>query len=91
MRVQRLKLENFRGFRALDLDLSVGNTTVIVGINGAGKTAILDALAIALSHLEAEDLAAAEAGIHPQKHDDDVERLVLSSTEGPKKAGAATT
>lgn len=45
MRIQRLYLENFRGFASLGLDLSHGRTTVLVGVNGSGKTSVLDALA----------------------------------------------
>ena len=44
MRIQRLQLENFRGFASLDLDLSHGQTTVLVGVNGSGKTTIVDAV-----------------------------------------------
>ncbi len=45
MNLQRLHLRNFRGFA--DLTLEFGDRlTVIIGDNGAGKTAILDAIAI---------------------------------------------
>ena len=47
MRVTRLEIRNFRSIRHLSLDL--GETTVFVGPNNAGKTAILDALRIALT------------------------------------------
>ena len=47
MRVTRLEIRNFRSIRHLALDL--GETTVFVGPNNAGKTAILDALRIALT------------------------------------------
>lgn len=47
MRVTRLEIRNFRSIRHLALDL--GKTTVFVGPNNAGKTAILDALRIALT------------------------------------------
>ncbi|HEX8826455.1 MAG TPA: AAA family ATPase [Archangium sp.] len=43
MHVERLELNNFRGIRHLELEFS-GRTTVLVGINGVGKSAILDAL-----------------------------------------------
>ena len=46
MRVTRLEIRNFRSIKQLALDL--GETTVFVGPNNAGKTAILDALRIAL-------------------------------------------
>jgi putative ATP-dependent endonuclease of OLD family len=47
MRITRLEIENFRSIRRLVVDL--GDTTVFVGPNNAGKTAILDALRIALT------------------------------------------
>lgn len=57
MRVQRLYLENFRGFATLELDLSRGHTTALVGVNGSGKTSVLDALARLLA------LAVARTGL----------------------------
>ena len=47
MRVTRIEIENFRSIRKLSVEL--GETTVFVGPNNAGKTAILDALRIALT------------------------------------------
>ncbi len=47
MRISRIEIENFRSIRHLTVDL--GETTVFVGPNNAGKTAILDALRIALT------------------------------------------
>lgn len=47
MRIHRLTLRNFRCFEHLELDLHE-RMTLLVGSNGAGKSAILDALAIAL-------------------------------------------
>lgn len=47
MRITRIEIENFRSIRHLAVDL--GDTTVFVGPNNAGKTAILDALRIALT------------------------------------------
>ena len=46
MRVTRVEIENFRSIKHLVVDL--GETTVFVGPNNAGKTAILEALRIAL-------------------------------------------
>jgi predicted ATP-binding protein involved in virulence len=48
MRLKKVALKNFRCFDSLELELHP-RLTVIVGENGAGKTAILDALASALS------------------------------------------
>lgn len=47
MRITRLKIENFRSIKQLDIE--VGDTTVFIGPNNAGKTAILDALRIGLT------------------------------------------
>ena len=47
MRISRLRIENFRSIRNLDIDL--GETTVLIGPNNAGKTAILEALRIVLT------------------------------------------
>ncbi len=47
MRITRIEIQNFRSIRDVSIDL--GDTTVLVGPNNAGKTAILDALRIALS------------------------------------------
>src|SRR5437899_7076716 len=47
MRITSLRLENFRSIKALDIEL--GDTTVFIGPNNAGKTAILDAVRIALT------------------------------------------
>jgi len=49
MKVLSLELENFRGVKeAMHLDFAE-RSSAIVGINGAGKSTVLDALAIALS------------------------------------------
>jgi len=48
--VLSLHLLNFRGIETLHVDFTQ-RTTAFVGVNGVGKSAILDALAIALSQL----------------------------------------
>ncbi len=58
MRINKLKLENYRLFKDVELDFSKkspGDTNVIVfiGNNGAGKTTILEALSLSLSWLVA--------------------------------------
>ncbi len=50
MQLRRLEIENFRGITKLDL--AVGNTTVLIGENNTGKTAILDALKFALQNIK---------------------------------------
>src|SRR5438552_19027712 len=47
MKITALRVENFRSIKALDIEL--GETTVFVGPNNTGKTAILDAIRIALT------------------------------------------
>jgi predicted ATP-binding protein involved in virulence len=47
MKIHSLQLQNFRGFEKLDLALDP-SLTLLIGENGAGKTAILEGLAIAL-------------------------------------------
>lgn len=47
MRLTHLRIENFRSIKLLDIEL--GPTTVFIGQNNSGKTAILDALRIALT------------------------------------------
>lgn len=48
MYLEKLSLRNFKGFESIDLTFHP-NMTVIVGANGAGKTSILEAAAIAVS------------------------------------------
>lgn len=43
-----LRLENFRNYDHLDIDFDP-HLTVLVGINGAGKTSVLDAISVLLS------------------------------------------
>lgn len=53
LRVTRVRIESFRGLENLSLVFSQTQTTVLVGANGVGKTAVLDALATGLSYLVA--------------------------------------
>lgn len=47
MKIKRLKIKNFRCYEDIELELKE-DYTVLVGINGAGKTTVLDAISIAL-------------------------------------------
>ncbi len=51
MRINRLILKNYRRFADLEIPFGSNNTTVFIGNNGAGKTAILDAVVLNLSWL----------------------------------------
>ena len=52
LKIKNLHLENFRGFEDINIDLD-SRITCIAGINGAGKTSCLDALAYNLSWITA--------------------------------------
>lgn len=48
MKIEQLSLINYRGFEHLDIDLET-DITVIAGVNGVGKSSVLNALAVLLS------------------------------------------
>lgn len=49
MRVKRLKMQSFRGIGDLTLEFPTDEPTVFIGINGVGKSSILDCIAILFS------------------------------------------
>ncbi|MEH2434779.1 MAG: AAA family ATPase [Nostoc sp.] len=49
MKVKRLKMQSFRGIGDLTLEFDEREPTVFIGINGVGKSSIIDCLAILLS------------------------------------------
>ncbi|ALP68641.1 AAA family ATPase [Paraburkholderia caribensis] len=54
MKIEKLELKNVSQFESLDVDFApqdgpLSNVTILIGINGAGKTTILRSLATALS------------------------------------------
>jgi len=48
IRIKKLSMENFRGFENIELEFQ-SDLTVLIGENGAGKTAVLDCLASLLT------------------------------------------
>lgn len=48
MKIKNIHIENYRSIRDISLDLSP-NLNVLVGVNGAGKTSILDSVSTSLS------------------------------------------
>ncbi|MEA5536573.1 AAA family ATPase [Crocosphaera sp. XPORK-15E] len=49
MKVKSLKMKSFRGFKDVTIKFNPDSPTVFIGVNGAGKSTILDCLAILLS------------------------------------------
>lgn len=60
MKVKRLQMQSFRGIGDLTLEFDQTSPTALIGINGVGKSSILDCLAILLSQL-IRDIAYAES------------------------------
>ena len=54
MKVKRLKMTSFRGISDLTLDFQTDEPNVLIGINGVGKSSILDCLALLLFKLIVE-------------------------------------
>jgi predicted ATP-binding protein involved in virulence len=53
MRVKELTLHNFRGIKDLHLEFDdKHNVVVLVGVNGVGKSSILDCIALLFSHFQ---------------------------------------
>ncbi|MCB0595260.1 MAG: AAA family ATPase [Lewinellaceae bacterium] len=48
MRIKHLSLENFRGFEKLEIEFPEKGSAVFIGVNGAGKTSILNSCAVLL-------------------------------------------
>ncbi len=70
MRITSLKIQNFRSIKSLELEL--GETTVFIGPNNAGKTAILDAVRIALTRRWGQrGTGFTEYDVHLAKENDD--------------------
>lgn len=73
MQISRLTLVNFRNFEALELSLSP-EFTLLLGDNGAGKTAVLEGLAVALGAFVGELRAGPARNL---REDEDARRLVF--------------
>lgn len=68
MHIEKLHIQNFRGFEDLTLNFPKSNTAVFIGINGAGKSSILDCIAIMLAQFVAK-LRNKAADIEPSEND----------------------
>jgi predicted ATP-binding protein involved in virulence len=54
IKIKGLKLKNFRGFKELEIKFPESELIVFVGINGAGKSSILDCISLFLSRFVSE-------------------------------------
>jgi predicted ATP-binding protein involved in virulence len=85
MLIRSIELVNFRGITTMPLTFAA-KTTALVGINGVGKSSVLDALAIALSNLTARVMG--QAGKARKMSPDDIRlgadyaRLLVSADLG---------
>ncbi len=78
MRISRIEINNFRSIRHAVVEL--GDTTVLVGPNNAGKTAILDALRISLKRrYDLRGTGFSEYDIH-----------MTSESDGPKTSSGVS-
>ena len=59
MKLRHLQIENFRGLKSLELEFS--DTTVLIGENNTGKTAVLDAIKFALREVRSRKGCAFDA------------------------------
>ena len=69
MKVQELRIQNFRGIENLELKDMDSKMNIVVGVNGAGKTSFLDSLAFSLSWLIARMKSGRAKGIQPAESD----------------------
>lgn len=69
MKLTELSLVNFRGIQSLTLDLTAHQTAIFIGKNGAGKSSVLDAAAIAMTRITAHLKAPGAGNRHLQVTD----------------------
>jgi hypothetical protein len=67
MWLEELQLTDFRGFRHLKLDLR-RQLTVLIGVNGAGKSSVVRAIEIGASQVERAEFGLVES-LEPAEHD----------------------
>lgn len=68
MKIKNIKIENYRSAKGISVNFSE-NLNVLVGINGSGKTTVLDALATSLSWLINRIQSQNSSGIHISESD----------------------
>ena len=81
LQIKKLELHNYRRFEKLAIDFDE-KLTVLVAKNGCGKTAVLDAVAIALGPFVGAFDTVQSAQFHPS----DVRRKLLESSAGMRES-----
>lgn len=79
MRVKTLQIQNFRGFQDITLNFPKSNLAVFIGINGAGKSSILDCIAIMLARFVSELCNFEFADVEFQENDIQVDKKSIFS------------
>lgn len=76
MKVKRLSMKSFRGIDEMTLEFSHADPTVLIGVNGVGKSSVLDCLSILLSWLTARIQADPNSrGIYIRRESNSFQRL----------------
>jgi predicted ATP-dependent endonuclease of OLD family len=89
VKAKRLTLSNYRGFPQLDITFG-DRITVLAGVNGSGKSAILRALASVLSHLLREVAPSKETPESFGATDVHLGKPALTLPERPNTSSGAT-
>ncbi len=94
MKLASIELKNFRGMGAIHLPLAEGQVTLIAGVNGAGKSTVVDAVALMLSwvvarirHAGTSGRAISEEDINNQAND---AQIRITTTNGDSCALSKT-
>ncbi len=94
MKLASIELKNFRGMEAIHLPLAEGQVTLIAGVNGAGKSTVVDAVALMLSwvvarirHAGTSGRAISEEDINNQAND---AQIRITTTSGDSWALSKT-
>lgn len=61
MKMKKLSLKNFRGFNRLEIDFD-NKVNVLIGVNGSGKSSVLDSIAVLLSRVSAAVISSKASG-----------------------------
>lgn len=69
MKIKQLHIQNFRGIKELEITSVDPQLNVIVGVNGAGKSSVLDSISFCLSWLIARMKSGVAKGVLPLETD----------------------